>query len=186
MRIWEAHHALPCPVLATLLPTKRDASGHLLGANLTSPPEVETRDLLAPASSGAGPAWARRSWARFFLLLLLPAARQSSAPQPGFSQVPARGNPPLCPSPLSAASARPRPEAAPLRPPPGPRNSQMGRYHPHATQGRVRRRRALEVPAEGRVTRDSRQGTKEGGGSRGTPRTERPAAPTPNTPHRRT
>lgn len=92
------------------------------------------------------------------------------------------GTHPFVPPPLGAASARPRPEAAPQRPPPGPGNSQTGRYHPRATRGRVRRRRTLEGPAEGRVTRDSRPGTKEGGSSRGILRTERPAAPTPNPP----
>lgn len=95
--------------------------------------------------------------------------------------------PPLCPS-----SRRPPPaphrSAEPLRRPPDPGNSQMGRYHPRAAGGGVRGGLAgpiPEAPATGRFTGDSRQGAGGGGGGgRGSPESERPAAAAPYPPPR--
>lgn len=115
---------------------------------------METRDLLAPASSSAGPAWARLSWAP--LLLLVQAAGQSPAPQPDFSPVLVRGDPPLCPSlhgsggggkgPPPTQRSASAPAAWPRKLSNGPLPPLHGRG-----EGLPCRRRAPGVPAEPRA-----------------------------------
>ena len=58
----------------------------------------------------------------------------------------------------------------------------MGRYHPCTAGGRACLAGAVPPESPRSPVRDSRPRTEEGGGSRETPRTERPAAPTPNPP----
>ena len=160
-----AHPGSPprAPRLSPRDPTKRNARWNSQGASLTFPAEVETRDLLAPASSGAGPAWARQSWAP--LLLLVQAAGQCPAPQPGFSRVQVRGDPPLCPSLHGGGNGPPPTQRCASAPAAGPRKLSSGPLPPLHGRGRACRRRASGVPAERRArlsAEDLRGGRQQG------------------------
>lgn len=130
-------------------PNQMDTRGNLHGATLTAPAGVETRDLLAPAS-----------WAR------VPRGPRSSSfsarwVSPGTCCLGAspRGPTPLSLLPRRRCRSALLPSETPLRPPQGPGNSQIGRYHPRGAPGE-----ASSAPSPGGgVPRDSRLGEGEGG-----------------------